>query len=123
VEDRRDELDFLLHALGELFAFLFGDLGELYSFEPFHDFGFEPGGVEAFEARHVDEEVGDFHFFVDAAFFGEVSDAVFGFDGGFFAQHAELSGVREEDRHDHADGCGFTGSVGADESVDGALGD
>ncbi len=77
----------------------------------------------AFKSRHVHEEVGDFHFFVDASFFGEVSDAVFGFDGGFLSQDGEFTGIWKEDRHDHADGCGFPGAVGADEAVHRSLRD
>jgi hypothetical protein len=123
VQDAGDELDLLLHALGEFFALLAVAVGQGDAFEPVANFAFEACAVKALEAADVGQEVPHFHLLVQAALFGEVADAVLAFDGGLLAQDFDAAAVWEDDRHDHADGRGLARAVGADEADQGALGD
>ena len=115
VQHGGDELDLLLHALGEFLAPLASGVRELDAIEPMRDALAELGISQALELAHVLEEVGDLHLAVHAAFFGQVADAVLAFQGAALAEHAEGSRVWEEDRHEHADRRALTGTVGADE--------
>ena len=75
VEQGSDELNLLLHALGELFG-LFGDgFGDLHALAP--DVGALAGGVgvEAVQLAEEDELIHDLHLLVEAAFLGQVADA------------------------------------------------
>ncbi len=70
VKERGNELDLLLHALGELFGLLGDGLGDLHALAP--DVGALRGcrRVEAVELAEEDELVDDLHLLVQAALLG-----------------------------------------------------
>ena len=85
---------------------------------------FQLGSIgHPFELSHMFEKGANLHLSIHTAFFREVSDSIFGLDGGLLSENAELSGVWEEDRHDHADGRGLPCTVWTNEPVESALGD
>ncbi|MFM1942804.1 MAG: hypothetical protein RI897_1786 [Verrucomicrobiota bacterium] len=121
VEGGGDELDFLAHAFAERFDFFIGVGEEVESFEPEVD-----GWVGLGEAAEFGEELevfAHFHAAVEAAFFGEVTDAVAAGGGGGGVEQLDAAAIGQEDIEHHPECCGFSGAVGADEAVDGALGD
>src|SRR5579871_4669418 len=73
VQQRSDELDLLLHALGELFGLLGNGLGDLHALAP--DVGALGGGrrVQAVELAEEDELVDDLHLLVEATFFWQIA--------------------------------------------------
>src|SRR5438552_2827605 len=74
VDDRRDELDLLLHALRELVHLLFQPLAKLELLDPLAD---APAGVFAgdfFDRREKKEMVQDLHLPVEAALLREITD-------------------------------------------------
>ncbi len=79
VEQGGDELDLLLHALGEIFGLLGDGLGDLQPLAPGVGALGGDGGVEAVELAEEDELVEDVHLFVEAALLGQVADALEGF--------------------------------------------
>ncbi len=68
------------------------------------------------------EQGADGHSAVEAALLGEIADGA-GAGAGGLAEDAEGAAVGVDDVDDHPHGGGFAGAVGADEAVDGALGD
>ena len=76
VQQGGDELDLLLHALGELFGLLGDGLGDLHALAPDVGALAGGGGVEAVELAEEDELVDDLHLLVEAALFGQVADAL-----------------------------------------------
>lgn len=121
VEGGGDELDLLAHAFAECFDFFIGVGEEVESFEPEVD-GWVGLGETA-EFREELEVFADFHAAVEAAFLGEVTDAVAAGGGGGGAEQLDTAAIRQEDVEHHPERGGFSGAVGADEAVDGALGD
>ena len=118
VQNRRQKLNLLLHALGELFTPLLLAVSQAHAFEPVPDPAVEPRpGVQALEPRHVAQERPDAHLAVDPPLLGQIADAVLGVGSGRPPKNRQLAGVGEEDRHDHADGGGLAGAVGPDEPV------
>ena len=55
------------------------------------------------QLRHVAQKGADLHLAVDAALFRQVPDAVLRLERRPPAQDRQLAGIREQDRHDHAD--------------------
>ena len=76
VEKRGDELNLLLHALGELFGLFVN--GSVISSRSHQRWARLRGGgrVEAVELAEEDELVHDLHLLVEAALFGQVADAL-----------------------------------------------
>ena len=103
MEQRGDELNFLLHALGELFGFFGDGLGDLHALAP--DVGTLAGcgGVEAVQFAEKDELVHDLHLFVEAALFGQIADALEMFAAERLAEEADGAGVRYRHADHHAD--------------------
>ena len=75
---------------------------------------------DALQLRDVGEEVADAHLPVDAALFRQVADAILGLERRRAAEHRQLAGVREEDRHDHADAGRLPRAARTDDAVGGA---
>ena len=121
VDDRREELHLLLHALRELFAALVRDAAEVDPVEPLLDARLEIQPVVALEARHVGEELADAHALVEAALLRQVADLVLGLHRRSMPEHGELSAIGHLDREDHPDGGGLAGAVRADHPVERAL--
>src|SRR5579863_5940844 len=116
VEQAGDELNLLLHALGELFGFL---LQRVVAFETTGPFGCAPtrfGGFEAVQAAEEDELLEDLHLLVKATLFGQVADAVEAGAVEGLAEEIDAAGVGNGDAHHHANGAGFAGAVGAKEA-------
>ena len=62
------------------------------------------------------ELVENLHFLVEAALFRQVADAVEAAAIEGFFKEADAAGVGHGDAHHHADGAGFAGAIGAEES-------
>jgi hypothetical protein len=78
--------------------------------------------ANAFEAGEEDEVLHDLHLLVEAALLGKVSDTVEEMAGERLAKDTDCAGVRNGDSHHHADGAGFSGTIGTEETEDFALG-
>ncbi len=111
----------MAHAFTERFDLFIGVGEEVESFEPAVD-----GWVGLAEPAELGEELEvftDLHAAVEAAFLGEVTDSVAAIGGGGGAEQPDTAAIGQEDIEHHPERGGFSGSVGADEAVDGALGD
>ena len=115
-----DELDLLLHALGELFGLLGDGLGDLQALAPGVRAAGGSRGVEAVELAEEDELVDDLHLLVEAALFGEVADALEVVAGEGLVEEADGAGVGDGDADHHADGAGLAGAVGTEQTEHGA---
>jgi hypothetical protein len=120
VEEGGDELDLLLHALGEVFGALVDGLSDLEAVAPDVGALAGGGGVEAVKLAEEDELVHDLHLLVKAALFGEVADALEAVAAKGLAEELDGAGVRHGDADHHADGGGLTGAVGAEEAEHGS---
>src|SRR5438477_2828141 len=116
VEEGGDELDLLLHALGELFGFLGDGVGDLHALAPDVGAFAGGGGVEAVQLAQEDELVHDFHLLVEAAFFREVADAVEELSVEWPAEEIDGAGVRHGNSDHHPDAGGLAGAVGAEKA-------
>ena len=116
VEEGGDELDLLLHTLGEFLGFLGDGFGDLHALAPDVGALAGGGGVEAVQLAEKDELLHDLHLFVKAALFGEVADAVEEFAAKRLAEELDGAGVRDGDADHHADTGGLAGAVGAEEA-------
>ena len=123
VQHAGEELDLLLHALRELLTLLVGDVAELDRLQPALYTRLEDSAWHTLESPDVHEKGRDLHLLVDAALFGQVSDPVFGFQRGIATQHRDRTRVRQQDRHDDANGRGLARTVGADEAAHRSCGD
>ena len=120
VQQRGDELDLLLHALGELFGLLVDGLGDLHALAPVVGTLAAVGGVEAVKLAEEDELVEDLHLLVEAALLGQIADAVEQLAREGLAEEADGAGVGHGDADHHADGAGLAGAVGAEQAEHGA---
>ena len=111
VDDGDDELYFLLHSFGQLFEFLVPPRHDIEFFEPAHQpcAGFLIG--ESFELRQVDGLFADFHFFIQSAFFRQVTDLVDIFRLELASVKTDKAAVGGRDAVDDTDQCGLAGSV------------
>ena len=116
VQECRDELDLLLHALGELFGLLGNGFGDLHALAPYVGALAGGGGIEAMELAEEDELVHDLHLFVETALFGEIADALEVFAAEGLPEEADGTRVWDGHADHHADGGGFSGAVGAEEA-------
>ena len=97
--------------------------GDVEDAEEAAELGGVPGRVEA--ADEGAEALGG-HPGIEELLLGDVADEAFlgGADAdGAAAEELDLSAVRAEDAHEHAEGGGLAGAVAAEETEDGALGD
>ena len=116
VEQRGNELDLLLHTLGELLRLHCESVGDLHARSPINR---PPAGIflgHAVQLAEEDELVQHFHFLVKAALLGQIADAIeaSAVEGLFEKINAPRIGQR--DAHHHADGAGFSGSIGAQQA-------
>ncbi len=118
--DGGDELNLLAHALAEGLQALGGAMAEIEALQPGINFGGD--AAAAAELAVEFEERADGHAAVEAALLGEVADGA-GAGSGRIAEDVDGAAIGVDDVDDHPHGGGFAGAVGADEAVDGALGD
>jgi hypothetical protein len=59
-----------------------------------------------------------FHFFVEAAFFGQVAEAIFVLALERLSKNGDLAGVGDNDADDHAERAGLAGAVRTKQAVD-----
>src|SRR5271157_1596240 len=74
MEQRSNELDLLLHALGELFGFFLERIGDFHALGPGDGALLRLSGVEPMQTTEEDQLVKDLHFFIEAALFGQVTN-------------------------------------------------
>ena len=118
VDDGGDELHALQHALREILAALPHGLGKPDAIEETLVRAPQHPRRQPLQLPHVGEEGADPHLAVDAALFRQVADAILGLERRWPAKHRQLSGVRKENRHDHADAGGLAGAVRSDDAVE-----
>ena len=116
MEQRGDELNLLLHALGEFLRFLIERVGDFHARGPVDGALAGVFSGHAVQLAEEDELVEDLHLFVEAALLGQIADAVEtrAVEGLF--EEIDAPGVGHGDAHHHADGAGFAGAVGAEEA-------
>jgi hypothetical protein len=122
MQHRGNELHLLRHTLGEVFHFLVPPAANFESFEPSLEAGVCLARGESFELRQVHTLFADFHFLVEAAFFGQVANMLYiaRLEGLSAEEHLALIGPG--DLVDDADeGC-FAGAIGTEQSEYGVLG-
>ena len=120
VQQRGDELDLLLHSLGEVFGLLGDGLGDV---EPLAPEGCAAGcyrGSEAVQLAEEGELIQHVHLLVEAALLRQVSDAAQHGAGEGAVEERDRAGVGDGDADHHADGAGFAGAVGAEQAEHGA---
>ena len=102
-QDRSDELELLLHALGELLGFLAGPVAEVETVEPVADPLGGLGAGPALEFGEVAELFAHLEFFVEAAFFGQIPHLLLTRRPDELPVEADRALVRDRDVGDHAD--------------------
>ena len=118
MQERGDELNLLLHALGKLFGLFRQGVGDLHAFSPLS------GALARFLRRDPvqlakeDQLVDDLHLLVEAALLGQVADALQALAVKGLLEEADASRVGNGDAHHHANGAGFARSVGAEQAED-----
>lgn len=123
MEHGDDELDFLLHAFGEFFNGAVPPAGNVETFEPLAKVLLGSGLVETFEAGEVDGLLAHTHFFVEAAFFGEVTDMQNIVVGHRVTVEEDGAAVGGDNSVDDAYERCFAGSVGTEKTEDGSAAD
>jgi len=118
MHQRGNELRLLLHAFAQLFDLLFAVLCQVKALQPGADALLRFGGREPLEGRQVDQHPVQPLVLVQAAFFGQVANAVFLGLVHRAAQHGHAAGIGLEDVENDADGGGFSGAVGAQQAKD-----
>jgi hypothetical protein len=123
VQQGPDELDFLLHAFGQVLYLLQGPVLEPQPLQPLVGLGDRRSPVDPLGFSQERQLVDQLHLLVQTALLGEKPDS-----GGIVAagpfslEENDFAFVRDQDVHDHAErGC-LTGTVGAKQSVDAAPG-
>ena len=118
MEDRGDELDLLLVALGELLRAAIGVLGDTEAGQPVADLLLCRLARHAVEAGEEDELVEDLHPRVEAALLGEVPERAAGQLGRGPALPGHRPGVGAEDVEGDPHRRRLAGPVGAEEAED-----
>src|ERR1035437_471212 len=111
VEQRGNELDLLLHALGELFSLFLECICDLHAPGPGACALFSFPGAEPMQLAEEDKLVDDLHFFIEAALFGQVADLLQALPLKGLVKEVDAARVGQCDAHHHANGTGFAGSV------------
>ena len=118
VEHRADELDLLLHALGELLHLLVAPGGEVDPSEPLVDPGHRLAPAQAAQLGQEEQQLGHLHPAVETSLLRQVADAPQVVAPPRAAEDPDLARVGGEDVHDHADGGGLAGTVGPQKAKD-----
>ena len=121
MENRGDELDFLLHPLGEFLHRLVPPLHnpELLEFRPQTLIGFI--FTKSLQTREIHCLFPRLHLLVETAFFGKVTHLVGIVSGKRMVFEKNLAHVRKGDAHEHPDQGRFAGSVGSQQTENAPL--
>ena len=111
-------LHLLQHPLRQFFAPLPFGAGKTDAFERALNPLGQIGAVQTLQTTHERQERAHPHLSIHAALFRQVADPILCLQRRPVSEHRQLAGIREEDRHDHPDGGGLAGAVGADETVE-----
>ena len=68
----------------------------------------------SFERSKINDGVDDTHFFIEPSFLRQVTDFVLAIFIQLFAHNFNVTGIRFDDIHHHADSGGLAGAIGAD---------
>ncbi len=117
--ERRGELDFLLHALAQGVHLAVAVLHQSQAFEPMVGAHDRLAAGHTLELGQIGQLFHTFHFSVQATLFGQVADAVAHRAVQQLAAQPDLAAVRQQNLHDGPDGGGLAGPVGPQEAVDG----
>src|ERR1700761_2387970 len=120
VQQCSDELNLLLHALGELFGLLVDGFGDLQALAPVARTLAGVSFAEAVKLAEEGELIEHLHLFVEAALLRQVADAVEQCAREGLAEEAHSAGVGHGHADHHADGTGLAGAVGAEQTEHGA---
>ena len=119
VQDRGDELHFLLHPFRQLVDAAQAPIREPQAFEPLSRPFARAPAVDALHLAEKDEHVEHAHLAVQPALFREVADPLrVRASATGLAEQAHGAGVGLQDVQDHADRSGLAGAVRAQQTVD-----
>src|SRR5215471_11567110 len=120
VNDRRDELDFLLHSFGQSVDFLVQPGTQLHLVQPVADARAGRLSRDLFDGGEEIEMVDDLHATVKSAFFGQIPDSVLRLPIHRVPENVDLARIWGGDAHDHPDGRCLAGAVGSEQAEDGS---
>ncbi len=118
VEDCSDQLDLLLHALGELFHPRRGAIRQADALQPGGDLGSRHGAFQAMQLAEEEKVVRHSHLLVEAALLRQVADAILVAGPPGPTEEADLPFVGRDDVHQHPQSRRLARPVGAEEPVD-----
>src|SRR5271166_4112192 len=121
VDDRRDELYFLLIALGKLRGLLAQIFGELERVGELSDALFRVRRLHAVQLREIQQLVGDLHLRIEPALFGQIAERVAYVRVDDRALPAHRAAVRLQDVEHDADRRGLARAVRTEQAEDRAL--
>src|SRR6266404_3183803 len=116
VNHRGDELDLLLHALGQLFGALLFPTEEIQLFEPGIDSLLSFSATQALQLGKEAELFAYFHSLIKAALFRQIADAILQRSAHRLPEQFHPPRIRSGDVDDHANRCGLPGAVGANQA-------
>ncbi len=122
MQDRCYKLEFLAHAFTQVLNGFVPPAFHLKAFEPELYFTHRITSAQSFQLRQVQDLFADLHFFIEAPFFGHVTnlnEVVQWIE--FFAIEMDVTAVRVKDPGDHTQQCGFARPVGTKQSKNTAL--
>jgi hypothetical protein len=120
MQQGRDELDLLLHSLGELFSLFADGVGDPEALAPVVGALAGGGRAETVELPQEDELVHHLHLLIETALLGQVADAMEVLAGEGLAEETDGAGIGHRNADHHTDGGGFAGAIGAEETEHGA---
>src|SRR5664279_2369999 len=121
VQQGGDELDLLLHSLGEFLDFLVGPLGKLQARAPIERALAGLSRRQAMQASKKNEVIEHLHLLIAPALFGQVADALQLLTVKFLAEEPHFAFVGNVDTDHHPDAGGFAGAIGSEQAIHGAL--
>src|SRR5437016_5434641 len=111
-----DELDLLLHALGELFHFALQLVRDFQPLAPLHRLLFGGCSSHAVELRQKDKMIEYLHLFIKTALFRQVANMVEVLPMKRLAEHAYFSRIRRSDADLHANGACLSRAIRAQQA-------
>src|SRR6185437_1316388 len=120
MQQRCDELNLLLHALGELFGLLVEGLGNLQALAPVAGPLARSAFIQPVKLAEESELVEHLHLLVETALFRQIADTVEQRAREGLVEEADGAGVGHGHADHHADGAGLAGAVGSEQAEHGA---
>src|SRR5580704_18295964 len=123
VQERPDELDFLLHPAGQLVDLLLVPLGEPEPREPLVDAPVDIPPRHPFQLAQEPQHTAHLHLAIQPAFLGEIANPVgHALGAARLAEHVDRAAVWGDHVQDHPDRRRLPGAVRAEQPVDASSG-